>query len=398
MLVETAAFLKPSSKRSLQHHGVVTFGDLLDVPPIELAAICRVSLDDAVALREQAKNAARPPQPCEPSPTQNSLAASSSMCCNVADLLSDESDLDSRRIATFSRSLDTMLGGGIPCGQLVEVCGAPGTGKTQFCMQLAVAVQLPIAFGGLDGEALYIDCEGSLVPGRLREIAAAACAQVQQIAHNQFYSVAASSDESIAIMRRAVADFTVERVLQGTHYLRILDLVEFVSVLLSLPTILSQEPYRNVRLVLIDSMAFHFRFGDAVADFAQRSRMLFSLGSSLQNQVASDRRIAVIVTNHVTQRYLDGGNDQRTTELVPALGDAWSHAVSTRLVIRHPGGAHQATILEDGVSQLRHIALLKDSTRPRGECMIRLCPKGIRNSRPPTLQSISEGQKRQRDE
>ena len=36
-----------------------------------------------------------------------------------------------------------MLGGGIPIGQITELVGMPGIGKTQMCIQLALNVQLP---------------------------------------------------------------------------------------------------------------------------------------------------------------------------------------------------------------------------------------------------------------
>ncbi len=35
-------------------------------------------------------------------------------------------------IVTFSAKVDEMLGGGIPMCKIVELCGAPGVGKTQF--------------------------------------------------------------------------------------------------------------------------------------------------------------------------------------------------------------------------------------------------------------------------
>lgn len=70
---------------------------------------------------------------------------------------------------------DDMLGGGVPLGKSTEFCGAPGIGKTQLgcvvfqctwrfipsfvlslSIQLAVNVQIPKAFLGVEGEAVYI--------------------------------------------------------------------------------------------------------------------------------------------------------------------------------------------------------------------------------------------------
>ena len=48
-----------------------------------------------------------------------------------------------RFIITFCRAIDIMLGGGVPIGQITELVGLPGIGKTQMCIQLALNVQLP---------------------------------------------------------------------------------------------------------------------------------------------------------------------------------------------------------------------------------------------------------------
>lgn len=63
-----------------------------------------------------------------------------------------------------------------------KICGTPGVGKTQFGMQLAVDVQIPNEFGGVGGEALYIDTEGSLTVERLSQLCAAVVEHLQKIA------------------------------------------------------------------------------------------------------------------------------------------------------------------------------------------------------------------------
>lgn len=71
-----------------------------------------------------------------------------------------EQQRKSRRIITFCNELDKILGGGVAVGQVTEFCGLPGLGKTQIGIQLCIDVQIPKAFGGLGGEAIYIDTEG----------------------------------------------------------------------------------------------------------------------------------------------------------------------------------------------------------------------------------------------
>lgn len=89
-----------------------------------------------------------------------------------------------------------MLGGGIPIGEVTELCGVPGVGKTQLwlkttrffstidssSMQIAVDVQIPPVFKGVGGQALYIDTEGSFMAERLAQMAASVASHIHRIA------------------------------------------------------------------------------------------------------------------------------------------------------------------------------------------------------------------------
>ena len=59
-------------------------------------------------------------------------------------------------ISTFSQNVDSLFGTGIPRTKVTEVCGAPGIGKTQIGIQLAINVQIPVECGGVGGEAVYL--------------------------------------------------------------------------------------------------------------------------------------------------------------------------------------------------------------------------------------------------
>ena len=56
-------------------------------------------------------------------------------------------------------------------GEVIEVCGLASTGKTQICFQLCLNVQVPKAFGGVEGEALYVDTHGDFSYDRMQEMA-----------------------------------------------------------------------------------------------------------------------------------------------------------------------------------------------------------------------------------
>lgn len=50
--------------------------------------------------------------------------------CTALELLEEEHAQGS--IITFSSALDEVLGGGVPVAKIMEICGAPGVGKTQL--------------------------------------------------------------------------------------------------------------------------------------------------------------------------------------------------------------------------------------------------------------------------
>ena len=84
-------------------------------------------------------------------------------------------------ISTGSTLLDQLLGEGLEGGKVTEFCGLPGVGKTQLGyalivndrMQLCINVQLSKEHGGANGEAVYIDTEGSFVIKRLAQMGTA---------------------------------------------------------------------------------------------------------------------------------------------------------------------------------------------------------------------------------
>jgi DNA repair protein RadA len=67
--------------------------------------------------------------------------------------------------STGSRSMDTMMGGGLRAGSLTHVYGKSGSGKSQLAMLTVLAA----AKNGT--KSLYIDAEGAFRPERIEEMA-----------------------------------------------------------------------------------------------------------------------------------------------------------------------------------------------------------------------------------
>ncbi|MBI1948085.1 MAG: AAA family ATPase [Deltaproteobacteria bacterium] len=67
----------------------------------------------------------------------------------------DGAPLPVGRLATGHAALDGALGGGLPEGRLVELFGAPGSGKTGLALALAAAAQRQGAVAWLDAEGAF---------------------------------------------------------------------------------------------------------------------------------------------------------------------------------------------------------------------------------------------------
>ncbi|KNC56404.1 Rad51 DNA recombinase 3 [Thecamonas trahens ATCC 50062] len=264
-------------------------------------------------------------------------------------------------IITFCAEVDEMLGGGVPLGKVTEFTGAPGIGKTQLGMQLAVDVQIPEAFGGAGGSAIYIDTEGSFVVERAVEIASAVVSHLD----------AQAAADGVA------HGLSLESVLSSIAYYRVHSYVEQIALINLLPGIV--EELGNVRLVVIDSVAFHFRHD--FANMGVRTRVLNGMAQSL-TLLAEKAGLAVVLMNQVTTRGISQGH----AYLAPALGESWGHAATVRVNLFWDNGARLAL-------------LFKSPSHSQGSARFAVTVQGIRSEppdEPPPGTSPKRGNKRLR--
>ncbi len=269
----------------------------------------------------------------------------------------------SRAVVTFCQELDSILGGGIRLGEVTEVCGPAGAGKTTLLLQLCLDAQIPEDMGGCEGEAIFVDTEGSVCPARLAEMATAV--------HTHLMRVLGKRDASYLASRPRLAQAVKEgctptALLSRIHIFRATDLEEQQAVLAHLRNYVlargggeaaSKQPHHhNIRVIAIDSIALHHRYGPwATQENRLRLRALASLATQL-NVLARDTGAAVVVANQLTTRLGQQGVESgggaggaaavaaavaaggmlgtSTSRLLPALGDAWAHTAATRLHLR----------------------------------------------------------------
>lgn len=290
--------LPPSLRKHLLSKGFHTDADIMGMQPLELAAEAGISHDDALMVLKEISTNSR----------QQMVGA---RIMSARDIF--EKERTQKSIVTFSMELDKLLGGGIRTGQITEFCGAPGVGKTQIAMQLAVNVQIPSSFNGLEGEAIYIDTEGSFAPKRCLHMASAFCQHLEKVAVFRNDSTKLSDTKNL----------NPQKILDQIHYFRVRNSTEQLAVVELLESFLDAHP--NVKIIILDSVAFHFRHD--FEDMGLRTRRLSQMAKTLMD-LAHSKNIAIVMMNHVTTKILGDGK----SKLVPALGDSWAHAATNRIL------------------------------------------------------------------
>ncbi|KAM7541435.1 hypothetical protein Aperf_G00000033654 [Anoplocephala perfoliata] len=278
-------------------------------------------------------------------------------------------------VLTMSKSFDELMDGGFPCGRITELCGQPGVGKTQFCLQTCLTVQIPNWCGGLAGEAVFLDTEGNFMPKRLRQMAKDLVSHFHSVIapclqhHITTLSDSVEDSEERAACEEALCALPSEEdLLNKVHYIRCTDYLQLLAAVRRLNEFCKYHP--NTRLIIVDSIALPFRY--EFEDIPQRNRLLAALSQSLL-LTAGNQNAAVIVTNQITTKIVSHGTSTASHgSLVPALGDSWGHICSIRILLSKGEGSN---------GDLRRIArLLKHPGRPPGTATYQITTGGIRDS------------------
>lgn len=191
-------------------------------------------------------------------------------------------------------------------------------------MQLVINVQIPEELNGLGGQAVYIDTEGSFTVERALEMAQGMLVDVQELASLNH------RPELVELM----SQITPDEILSNIFYFRIFEYAEQIALMNILEEFL--ERHRQVRLIVIDSVSFHFRQG--FPDLAYRTRLLNGMAQKLI-AVADKHDIAVVLVNQVTTQTVGD-----ISKLVPAMGVSWSHICTNRIILHWTEGQRTAYV------------------------------------------------------
>ncbi|KAL5241787.1 hypothetical protein ACI65C_009197 [Semiaphis heraclei] len=259
-----------------------------------------------------------------------------------------ELDIERDSIATFCKSIDELLNGGVQVGRITELSGAPGSGKSQLCMQLCVSVQIPECFEGLQAEAIYVDTNSNFSELRLTEMIDAFLGHVSKV-------LSGPNDFKGAANSELLKSLTTAGMLSKIHRVQMNDL----NQLHALYTTLERHP--KVKLIVVDSFVMPLY---QVENSLRKNTLVHSALDLLQT-IAVEHDLAVLLTNDLTTAVTENG-----TEVFPALGESFGHRVQYRLLlskvpnrpneytallkksVEHGRFAARFTIVSDGVRDL----------------------------------------------
>lgn len=232
------------------------------------------------------------------------------------------------RLTTGSKTLDSLIGGGIETWAITEFYGEYGTGKSQLCHQLSVNVQLPPERGGLSGGALYVDTENTFRPERISQMARHLGLDPEETMKNIIYAEAYTSDHQMLLLEKA--DKWIKE--------------------------------NNIRLIIIDSLTAHFRSEYLGREMlAERQQKLNKHMHKLINLARAFNAVA-IVTNQVMSK-----PDVFFGEAVSAVGGhIVAHTSHTRVFIRKTQSG-----------PVRIARLVSSPYLPEGETVFKVTENGI---------------------
>ena len=250
----------------LRELGYSTVGSLVTLSTRELAEILNIDEDSARRILEEARR---------------------TLPFEIRDLTSIIKTREKPRFTTGSTSIDSLFGGGIPLGHIIEVAGEAGTGKTQLLHQLCVTIQMDEDHGGLRGRAVYIDTEGTFRPERIIQIAKYRGLDPKEALKNILLASARSFAEEYSL-------------------------------------IMSTEKLdSSYKLIVIDTITspIQAEYGE---DIVTRRWALGRLLSALRE--ISSRNIAIVIANRVIA-------DPNTGEIKPLGGTVMAQSVDYRLML-----------------------------------------------------------------
>lgn len=256
--------------------------------------------------------------------------------------------------------VDELLRGGVETQSITEVYGEFGSGKSQVTHQLAVNVQFPAEYGGLEGSAIFIDSEDTFRPERIEDMLFGRSDEAVEAAM-ELHDIAAedeadASDESLQddLLESVLDNIHVAKAFNSNHQML---LAEKAQELASE----GQDEEFPVRLLCVDSLTAHFR-AEYVGrgELANRQQKLNKHLHDL-DKVGNLHNTAVVVTNQVASNPDSFFGDPTQ----PIGGNILGHKSTFRLYLRK------------SKADKRIVRLVDAPNLPDGEAVMRIQEAGL---------------------
>jgi len=275
----------PVTKKKLEDAGISTLMDLVVRGPVELEELSSMTSETCEKIVTHARK-----QLAESGAITKEFATASEIYTRRQSI---------GKVSTCTDALDGLLGGGVETQAVTEVYGEFGSGKTQLCHTLCVSVQKPKEEGGLDGNVLYIDTEGTFRPERVVSIAQA---------HNM---------DPAKVLDRII----VARAYNSSHQVLILE---------EAGKMIQEE---NVKLIISDSTTGLFRMEYLGRGTLASRQQKLGRYIRLLARIAEAYNCAVVATNQVSSSPDSFFGDPTR----PVGGNILGHASTYRIYIRKGG-------------------------------------------------------------
>ena len=231
------------------------------------------------------------------------------------------------KLLTTKKEWDELQRGGVLSETVLEIIGEKGTGKTQICFMLAIMAQLSIEEGGLDGEVIWIDTEGTFFASRIIEICEALGLDSEEILSKIWVGSAVTTQDQ----RRLVDEAS------------------------------SVCHEKNIKLIIVDSMMGHLR-----SEYIGRG-MLSARQDELKLILHKLKHTCWIhkITGVYTNQVQDDPGKLYGNPMKPIGGHVMGHSPTYRIQLRR------------GKGELRIASMKKSADLPDRERRFKVTEKGI---------------------
>ncbi|CAH3191895.1 unnamed protein product [Porites evermanni] len=279
--------LQPSHLNALQENGVKTVADFISCNAERLAQ--KISLPEMVLCSLQ----------------QTVIVQMAAFTLSGRDFYDDMMSRfgiisSGNNIGYLFFSLDELLDGGLYSGELTEIVGAAGAGKSQICMNIALSTAMKTK-----KNVLYVDTGGSMSGTRIREML-------------QGWNSSLEDQEVCDILSRI-------SVIQAFDIFSVVDVLEGVRQ--KLHTEENDDEMQQLRMIIVDSVAAVV--SPILGGQQIHGHSLMVNLSRILKSLAVEHSVAVVITNNVVT---DSSKSSFSTK--PALGPTWAHVPNTRLFIQ----------------------------------------------------------------